>query len=112
MLQRPLYSKLLFFNRADSYCKYLRTTRARVGTSVNFPKLLYSFEQPHFKYICQQEHDNISRNDINSRLIHTSHQSLILGIETSCDDTGAAIVDSKGNVIGEALNSQLQTHLE
>lgn len=39
-------------------------------------------------------------------------ESLILGIETSCDDTGAAIVDSKGNVLGEALHSQLQTHLE
>lgn len=40
------------------------------------------------------------------------HKRLILGIETSCDDTGAAIVDSNGNVIGEALHSQLQTHLE
>lgn len=49
------------------------------------------------------------------RFLHTSRsspQSLVLGIETSCDDTGAAIVDSKGNVIGEALHSQLQTHLE
>lgn len=41
-----------------------------------------------------------------------SHGNLILGIETSCDDTGAAIVDSEGNVLGEALHSQLQTHLE
>lgn len=48
--------------------------------------------------------------------VHTaklySSKGLILGIETSCDDTGAAIVDSKGNVVGEALHSQLQTHLE
>ncbi|XP_046454656.1 probable tRNA N6-adenosine threonylcarbamoyltransferase, mitochondrial isoform X1 [Daphnia pulex] len=52
-------------------------------------------------------------NETKLRCFHTprSHQSLILGIETSCDDTGAAIVDSKGNIIGEALHSQLQTHL-
>lgn len=30
----------------------------------------------------------------------------VLGIETSCDDTGAAIVDSDGNIIGNALHSQ------
>lgn len=53
---------------------------------------------------------------------------LILGIETSCDDTGAAIgkthfflvffcltfhstVDSRGNILGEALASQLNQHL-
>lgn len=34
----------------------------------------------------------------------------VLGIETSCDDTGAAIVDNHGNVIGEALYSQTSTH--
>lgn len=36
---------------------------------------------------------------------------VILGIETSCDDTGAAIVDSKGTVLGESLHSQHKTHL-
>jgi hypothetical protein len=30
-------------------------------------------------------------------------RSLILGIETSCDDTGCAIVDNEGNILGEAL---------
>ncbi|RZC36577.1 tRNA N6-adenosine threonylcarbamoyltransferase, mitochondrial, partial [Asbolus verrucosus] len=38
-------------------------------------------------------------------------RSLILGIETSCDDTGCAIVDTEGNILGEALNSQHLTHL-
>ena len=37
---------------------------------------------------------------------------MILGIETSCDDTGVAIVDTDGNILGEALHSQLQTHLD
>lgn len=36
---------------------------------------------------------------------------LILGIETSCDDTGAALIDGKGTIFGEALNSQQNTHL-
>ncbi|KAL5006714.1 hypothetical protein ScPMuIL_015520 [Solemya velum] len=38
--------------------------------------------------------------------------SLVLGIETSCDDTGAAVVDSKANILGESLNSQTSTHVE
>ena len=36
----------------------------------------------------------------------------VLGIETSCDDTGAAVVDDNGNVLGEALHSQTRVHLE
>lgn len=36
---------------------------------------------------------------------------VVLGIETSCDDTGAAIVDGKGIVLGESLHSQHKTHL-
>ncbi|XP_046389695.1 probable tRNA N6-adenosine threonylcarbamoyltransferase, mitochondrial [Ischnura elegans] len=35
----------------------------------------------------------------------------VLGIETSCDDTGCAIVDSKGTILGECLNSQQQVHI-
>ena len=31
---------------------------------------------------------------------------IVLGIETSCDDTGAAIVTSDGEILGEALASQ------
>ncbi|KHJ44810.1 putative glycoprotease GCP [Trichuris suis] len=31
---------------------------------------------------------------------------VILGIETSCDDTGAAVVDREGNILGEDLFSQ------
>lgn len=36
----------------------------------------------------------------------------VLGIETSCDDTGAAIVDESGNILGENLKSQMKIHLE
>ncbi|KRY33108.1 putative tRNA N6-adenosine threonylcarbamoyltransferase, mitochondrial [Trichinella spiralis] len=34
------------------------------------------------------------------------NRPLILGIETSCDDTGAAVVDGFGNILGEELSSQ------
>lgn len=34
----------------------------------------------------------------------------MLGIETSCDDTGAAVVRSDGCVLGEALASQHTIH--
>lgn len=37
---------------------------------------------------------------------------LILGIETSCDDTAAALVDKQGNVIAAATASQIKVHEE
>uniref|UniRef100_A0A8C5WG92 N(6)-L-threonylcarbamoyladenine synthase n=1 Tax=Leptobrachium leishanense TaxID=445787 RepID=A0A8C5WG92_9ANUR len=37
---------------------------------------------------------------------------LVLGIETSCDDTGAAILDENGKILGEALHSQKDVHLK
>ncbi|KAM7407843.1 hypothetical protein PAMA_003554 [Pampus argenteus] len=36
---------------------------------------------------------------------------LVLGIETSCDDTGAAVLDETGVILGESLHSQTQVHL-
>lgn len=36
----------------------------------------------------------------------------VLGIETSCDDTGVAIVRSDGTILGEALGSQAALHEE
>ncbi|KAK0176523.1 hypothetical protein PV328_000649 [Microctonus aethiopoides] len=35
----------------------------------------------------------------------------ILGVETSCDDTGIAIVDNTGTILGESLHSQTPTHI-
>ncbi|XP_069851737.1 tRNA N6-adenosine threonylcarbamoyltransferase, mitochondrial isoform X3 [Dipodomys merriami] len=37
---------------------------------------------------------------------------LVLGIETSCDDTAAAVVDESGKVLGEAIHSQTEVHLK
>nr|XP_020475845.1 probable tRNA N6-adenosine threonylcarbamoyltransferase, mitochondrial isoform X2 [Monopterus albus] len=36
---------------------------------------------------------------------------LLLGIETSCDDTGAAVLDETGAILGESLHSQKEVHL-
>nr|XP_012223346.1 PREDICTED: probable tRNA N6-adenosine threonylcarbamoyltransferase, mitochondrial isoform X2 [Linepithema humile] len=38
--------------------------------------------------------------------------AIILGIETSCDDTGCGIINTTGKILGEALNSQHLTHLK
>ncbi|KAM8719740.1 hypothetical protein ACLKA7_005893 [Drosophila subpalustris] len=37
--------------------------------------------------------------------------SYVLGIETSCDDTGIAIVDTEGRVLGNVLESQQKFHM-
>lgn len=36
----------------------------------------------------------------------------IMGIETSCDDTGCAIVNDEGKILGESPNSQHLVHLK
>ena len=37
---------------------------------------------------------------------------LVLGIETSCDETGVALYDSKRGLLGHALYSQIEVHSE
>ena len=40
----------------------------------------------------------------------TSFEGLILGIETSCDDTACAVVDTDGKVLSSVVSSQLEEH--
>ncbi|XP_058065861.1 probable tRNA N6-adenosine threonylcarbamoyltransferase, mitochondrial [Anopheles bellator] len=49
-------------------------------------------------------------NVVYRRFVTTKHP-IVLGIETSCDDTAAAIVSSDGKVLGEFVNSQQNCHL-
>ncbi|XP_039314059.1 probable tRNA N6-adenosine threonylcarbamoyltransferase, mitochondrial isoform X2 [Solenopsis invicta] len=49
---------------------------------------------------------------LNVRKFTTDRPAIILGIETSCDDTGCGIIDTSGKVLGEAIHSQLLTHLK
>lgn len=49
----------------------------------------------------------------NLKLIRKLHNKpIILGIESSCDDTAFGIIDSNGNILGESINSQYLTHLK
>lgn len=36
----------------------------------------------------------------------------VLGIETSCDDTGVAIVNQNGDILSNCVDSQLKRHLD
>ncbi|CAK1604355.1 unnamed protein product [Parnassius mnemosyne] len=45
------------------------------------------------------------------RNLSYSRKTTILGIETSCDDTGCAIVNGYGNILGECLYSQNALHV-
>lgn len=55
---------------------------------------------------------NAAKYYLNSKRFYNSKNGIILGIETSCDDTGCAVVDSTGNILGEALKSQHLVHLK
>ena len=54
---------------------------------------------------------NISKNCC-KKFIRKKVYRNILGIETSCDDTGAAIINENGELLAEQLNSQTAYHLE
>ena len=42
----------------------------------------------------------------------SSGEVLILGIESSCDDTGVALLREDGRVLGDAIHSQTHVHKE
>jgi N6-L-threonylcarbamoyladenine synthase len=42
--------------------------------------------------------------------ISMSRPPVMLGIETSCDETAAALVDGEGRILAEAVRSQLEQH--
>lgn len=52
-----------------------------------------------------------ARNSTSLRSFVHSRPAVILGIESSCDDTGCGIVNSDGIIIGEAITSQEHTHI-
>lgn len=47
-----------------------------------------------------------------TRRTATQYSRTVLGIETSCDDTGAAVVNDKRNILGEGLQSQCRLHVQ
>ena len=38
-------------------------------------------------------------------------EAVVLGVESSCDDTGVAVLRGSGEVLGEALQSQTDVHM-
>lgn len=64
--------------------------------------------KPFFKALCKNQNSNLYRI---KNFSTNDRPAVILGIETSCDDTGIAIVDSTGKILGEAHNSQIAFHL-
>ncbi|XP_034943273.1 putative uncharacterized protein DDB_G0286901 isoform X2 [Chelonus insularis] len=55
---------------------------------------------------------NTQRIPVESVKSYEDRPVRILGIETSCDDTGIAIVDGEGKILGEALNCQQNIHIK
>lgn len=45
-------------------------------------------------------------------MLESRPMTKILGIETSCDETGVAIYDANAGLLAHALHSQIQTHVE
>jgi len=45
-----------------------------------------------------------------ARNVSLGESFTVLGIETSCDDTGVAVVRSDGTILGEAIASQAELH--
>ncbi|KAM5152466.1 tRNA N6-adenosine threonylcarbamoyltransferase, mitochondrial isoform 1-T2 [Mantella aurantiaca] len=64
-----------------------------------------------FIYNLQRTSLPICKGRISVRSMMTCPR-VVLGIETSCDDTGAAIVDENGRILGEAILSQQDVHLK
>lgn len=50
-------------------------------------------------------------NVLNQRIDLAYRRPLILGIESSCDDTGSALMDATGRIYGDTLHSQQTVHL-
>ena len=51
-------------------------------------------------------------NQMRRSIATNKKKFIVLGIETSCDDTGCGIVDSKGTILGNAHYSQELIHLK
>lgn len=49
-------------------------------------------------------------SDSPSHITNANAEHIVLGIESSCDDTGVAIVTSGGRILGEAIASQEDVH--
>ncbi|XP_069111250.1 tRNA N6-adenosine threonylcarbamoyltransferase, mitochondrial-like [Argopecten irradians] len=91
------------------YLKVNKTQFANLSTRLQGNHVVRSRCKQTFTIRKQNHIAKIGRLFSNSTI---RQRKLVLGIETSFDDTGAAIVDDAGNVLGDALESQTKVHLE
>ncbi|XP_012170159.2 probable tRNA N6-adenosine threonylcarbamoyltransferase, mitochondrial [Bombus terrestris] len=76
------------------------------NTGLLFHKYLYKHSTNNVKFSYLHKHNlKLVQNFFHSK------PTVILGIESSCDDTACGIVDTNGQILGEAINSQYLTHL-
>ncbi|XP_061923689.1 tRNA N6-adenosine threonylcarbamoyltransferase, mitochondrial [Entelurus aequoreus] len=66
---------------------------------------MFSLKTKHIHSLLQYQHS------WRCLALGNSGSRLVLGIESSCDDTGAAVLDETGAVLGEALHTQKEVHL-
>lgn len=85
------------------YLSVLTQTRCKVCLRSVAVFKMFSFKLSHAKKLLRVGHT--------LRGGRASSSTLVLGIETSCDDTGAAVLDDTGRILGESLHSQKEVHL-
>lgn len=97
--------RLLIPLRHTTYCRYLKIKQWLGLNSQNVNTSYWS------RPCCISLHSDSAKIVAQTNTNGSSKRRLVLGIETSCDDTGAAVVDDRGIVVGDALNSQTKTHV-
>lgn len=71
-------------------------------------KMFRSFTRLRYKHSVLNYLRKLHTNDA----AESAESSVILGIETSCDDTAVGVVDGRCRVLAESAHSQLATHIE
>ena len=112
-----------FLPRISINPKYLQTislfsttpTKPKKGKDKRreFIGLAKNVDRGQYKYVYnpgKYTHENSKSNFECKSGLPKSKLYTVLGIESSCDDTGVAIVRSDGKVLGEALKSQHAIH--
>lgn len=94
----PLFRHVRVFNGTR-----FSTCRTR-GHCCHSPRTISTRLQP--KAVPQQHQERAAEREDQG----LAQRTIVLGIESSCDDTGAAVVTSSGRLLGEAVAHQHEVH--
>ena len=89
-MMRRVLSKFTRFRTVNRYESLHHFIETHIRINCNY---LFTLHMPSFRHLATQS------------------SPVVLGIETSCDDTGAALVTGNGTVLGEYIHSQQSSHL-